>query len=58
MIAAGYSARYGRARHDRYRPDAPAEARRVIAGVTLIVSLVVAVGIYLGVFVIPSPMMG
>jgi len=30
----------------------------VIAGVTLIVLLVVAVGIYVGVFVILSPMMG
>jgi hypothetical protein len=30
----------------------------VIAGVTLVISVLVAIGIYIGVFVISSPMMG
>lgn len=58
MISAGYSARYG----PRDTTDT-ATARRlrriaVIAGITLVVSIVLAVGIYVGVFVILAPMMG
>ncbi len=58
MIAAGYSARYGR----RETTDT-ATARRlkriaVIAGITLVVLIALAVGIYVGVFVILAPMMG
>jgi hypothetical protein len=49
MLAAGYSTRYGRAWLKRVA---------VIAGITLVILIAIAVGIYVGAFVILSPMMG
>jgi hypothetical protein len=58
MLAAGYSTRYG-------RPDVTGTLRTrrlkrvaVIAGITLVILIAIAVGIYVGAFVILSPMMG